>query len=75
MTALGLAALAEAAAPHGIESFDTVLKPVWLGIRLRLAKVFAPFLKVIGFTIPLTDPEYDSSRLFSFVISKHLTRG
>jgi splicing factor 3B subunit 1 len=34
MTALGLAALAEAAAPYGIESFDEVLKPLWLGIRL-----------------------------------------
>jgi splicing factor 3B subunit 1 len=31
--ALGLAALAEASAPYGIESFDTVLKPLWLGIR------------------------------------------
>jgi len=28
MTALGLASLAEAAAPHGIESFDNVLKPL-----------------------------------------------
>jgi len=28
MTTLGLAALAEAAAPYGIESFDEVLKPL-----------------------------------------------
>lgn len=34
MTALRLAALAEAAAPYGIESFDEVLKPLWFGIRL-----------------------------------------
>jgi len=27
------AALAEAAAPYGIESFDSVLKPLWKGIR------------------------------------------
>ncbi|KAF8347687.1 armadillo-type protein [Amanita rubescens] len=45
MTALGLAALAEAAAPYGIESFDNV-SPA--------------FLKAIGFIIPLMDPEYAS---------------
>jgi hypothetical protein len=32
MTTLELAALAEAMAPYGIESFDEVLKPLWLGI-------------------------------------------
>ncbi|CAG8755130.1 16155_t:CDS:2, partial [Funneliformis caledonium] len=33
ITALAIAALAEAAAPYGIESFDSVLKPLWTGIR------------------------------------------
>ena len=60
MTALGLAALAEAAAPYGIESFDEVLKPLWLGIRLHRGKDLAAFLKAIGFIIPLMDPEYAS---------------
>ncbi|KAK7466427.1 U2 snRNP component prp10 [Stygiomarasmius scandens] len=60
MTALGLAALAEAAAPYGIESFDSVLKPLWLGIRLHRGKGLAAFLKAIGFIIPLMDPEYAS---------------
>ncbi|KAG1899481.1 armadillo-type protein [Suillus fuscotomentosus] len=60
MTALGLAALAEAAAPYGIESFDEVLKPLWLGIRLHRGKGLAAFLKAIGFIIPLMDPEYAS---------------
>jgi len=60
MTALGLAALAEAAAPYGIESFDNVLKPLWLGIRLHRGKGLAAFLKAIGFIIPLMDPEYAS---------------
>ena len=60
LTALGLAALAEAAAPYGIESFDEVLKPLWLGIRLHRGKGLAAFLKAIGFIIPLTDPEYAS---------------
>ena len=58
MTALGLAALAEAAAPYGIESFDNVLKPLWLGIRLHRGKGLAAFLKAIGFIIPLMDPEF-----------------
>ena len=31
ITALGIAALAEAATPYGIESFDSVLKPLWKG--------------------------------------------
>ncbi|KAF9525148.1 small nuclear ribonucleoprotein [Crepidotus variabilis] len=60
MTALGLAALAEAAAPYGIESFDNVLKPLWLGIRMHRGKGLAAFLKAIGFIIPLMDPEYAS---------------
>lgn len=60
MTALGLAALAEASAPYGIESFDNVLKPLWVGIRQHRGKGLAAFLKAIGFIIPLMDPEYAS---------------
>ena len=39
ITALGIAALAEAAAPYGIESFDTVLKPLWSDIKKHRGKV------------------------------------
>ncbi|OBZ78313.1 U2 snRNP component prp10 [Grifola frondosa] len=60
MTALGPAALAEAAAPYGIESFDNVLKPLWVGIRLHRGKSLAAFLKAIGFILPLMNPEYVS---------------
>lgn len=60
ITALSLAALAEAAAPYGIESFDTVLKPLWKGIRTHRGKVLAAFLKAIGFIIPLMDATYAS---------------
>ncbi|KAL6614775.1 hypothetical protein ACP70R_037045 [Stipagrostis hirtigluma subsp. patula] len=60
ITALSLAALAEAAAPYGIESFDTVLKPLWKGVRSHCGKVLAAFLKAVGFIIPLMDPEYAS---------------
>ncbi|KAJ8313781.1 hypothetical protein KUTeg_008342 [Tegillarca granosa] len=38
ITALALAALAEAATPYGIESFDSVLKPLWKGIRQHRGK-------------------------------------
>ena len=48
ITALSLAALAEAAAPYGIESFDDVLEPLWKGIRSLRGKVLAAFLKAIG---------------------------
>ena len=58
--ALAVAALAEASAPYGIESFDSVLKPLWKGIRAHRGKVLAAFLKAIGFIIPLMQPEYAS---------------
>ncbi|KAG6414454.1 hypothetical protein SASPL_127176 [Salvia splendens] len=60
ITALSLAALTEAAAPYGIESFDSVLKPLWKGIRSHRGKVLAAFLKAIGFIIPLMDAIYAS---------------
>ena len=58
ITALSVAALAEAAAPYGIESFDSVLKPLLKGIRAHRGKVLAAFLKAIGFIIPLMDAMY-----------------
>ncbi|XP_064648689.1 splicing factor 3B subunit 1-like isoform X2 [Lineus longissimus] len=58
ITALALAALAEAATPYGIESFDSVLKPLWRGIRQHRGKGLAAFLKAIGYLIPLMDAEY-----------------
>ncbi|RKP33783.1 armadillo-type protein [Dimargaris cristalligena] len=58
MTALAIAALAEAAAPYGIESFDSVLKPLRTGIRKHRGKGLAAFLKAIGYIIPLMEPEY-----------------
>ncbi|KAK2145908.1 hypothetical protein NP493_3827g00011 [Ridgeia piscesae] len=58
ITALALAALAESATPYGIESFDSVLKPLWIGIRTHRGKGLAAFLKAIGYLIPLMDAEY-----------------
>ncbi|KAJ3292707.1 Splicing factor 3B subunit 1 [Borealophlyctis nickersoniae] len=58
ITALALAALAEAAAPYGIESFDTAIRPLWAGIKKHRGKGLAAFLKAIGYLIPLMDAEY-----------------
>uniref|UniRef100_W5M8F5 Splicing factor 3B subunit 1 n=1 Tax=Lepisosteus oculatus TaxID=7918 RepID=W5M8F5_LEPOC len=58
ISALAIAALAEAATPYGIESFDSVLKPLWKGIRQHRGKGLAAFLKAIGYLIPLMDAEY-----------------
>ena len=58
ITALTLSSLAEAAAPYGIEAFDTALRPLWLGIRNHRGKALAAFLKAIGFIIPLMDTEH-----------------
>eukprot|EP00983_Pelagomonas_calceolata_P082535 1155956-Pelagomonas_calceolata.AAC.14 len=55
---LAHAALAEAATPYGIESFDDVLEPLWRGIRSLRGKVLAAFLKAIGHIIPLMDAEH-----------------
>lgn len=42
ISALAIAALAEAATPYGIESFDSVLKPLWKGSRQHRGKVRLP---------------------------------
>ena len=60
ISALAIAALAEASTPYGIESFDSVLKPLWKGIRSHRGKTLAAFLKAIGYIIPLMDPIYAS---------------
>ncbi|KAL5727847.1 Splicing factor 3B subunit 1 [Ranunculus cassubicifolius] len=60
ITALSLAALAEASFPYGIESFDSVVKPLWKGIRTHQSKTLASFLKAVGFIIPLMEVEHAS---------------
>lgn len=49
ITALAIAALAEAATPYGIESFDSVLKPLWKGIRTHRGKVRFKHIIIIIF--------------------------
>ena len=41
ITALALSALAEAAAPYGIESFDPVLRPLWISVSKDSWKEFS----------------------------------
>lgn len=59
-SALALAALAEASAPHGIEAFEGVLRPLWLTIRQARGRALAAMLKAIGAIIPLMTEEYAS---------------
>ncbi|KAF2437337.1 ARM repeat-containing protein [Karstenula rhodostoma CBS 690.94] len=71
VTALALAALAEAAAPYGIESFDDILNPLWTGARRQRGKALASFLKAVGYVIPLMDEEYSNyytSQIMEIVI-------
>lgn len=56
--ALAVAALAEAANPYGIESFDEILTPLWTTARKQRGKNLTAFLKAVGFLIPLMDAEY-----------------
>ena len=58
VTSLAIAALAEAANPYGIESFDEILNPLWTGARRQRGKGLAGFLKAVGYIIPLMDEEY-----------------
>ncbi|CEL09420.1 Putative U2 snRNP component prp10 [Aspergillus calidoustus] len=58
VTALAVGALAEAANPYGIESFDEILNPLWTGARKQRGKGLAAFLKAVGYIIPLMDEEY-----------------
>ena len=71
VTALALAALAEAANPYGIESFDDILNPLWTGARRQRGKALASFLKAVGYVIPLMDEEYSNyytSQIMEIVI-------
>ena len=57
MTALAIAARAEASSPYGIEAFYIVLTQLWEGMRTHSGRALAAFLKAIGYIIPLMDPE------------------
>lgn len=62
IAALAIAAIAEASAPYGIESFDqkTVLKPLYDGVKKFRGPVLAAYLKAIGHIIPLMDADMAS---------------
>lgn len=62
VTALAIAAIAEASAPYGIESFDeiTVLRPLYEGVRKFRGPVLAAYLKAVGHIIPLMDADMAS---------------
>jgi splicing factor 3B subunit 1 len=61
MTALALSALAEAAAPYGYESFQSVLKPLIEGMHKWRGKGLAAFMKAVGMIIPLMEPDHAGS--------------
>jgi splicing factor 3B subunit 1 len=60
MTALTVAALAEAAYPYGVESFDPIIRSLWKGALEHHGKMLAAFLKAVGFVIPLMEENYAS---------------
>jgi splicing factor 3B subunit 1 len=61
ITALTLSQLADNVKPYGIESFESILEPAWLGLRKHRGKGLANFLKCIGSLIPLMvhNPNYE----------------
>ena len=60
ITALTVSALSEAAYPFGIESFDSIIRPLWKGALEHHGKALAAFLKAIGYVIPLMEESYAS---------------
>lgn len=71
VTSLAIAALAEAANPYGIESFQDILGPLWTGARKQRGKGLAGFLKAVGYIIPLMDEEganYFTSQIMEIVL-------
>ena len=49
ITALALAALAEAATPYGIEAFDSVLVRLWKGIRCVVGWSFQAYMYLLSY--------------------------
>ncbi|OJD21059.1 hypothetical protein ACJ73_07603 [Blastomyces percursus] len=71
VTSLAIAALAEAANPYGIESFQDILGPLWTGARKQRGKGLAGFLKAVGYIIPLMDEEganYFTSQIMEILL-------
>ncbi|PGH18924.1 hypothetical protein AJ80_04251 [Polytolypa hystricis UAMH7299] len=71
VTSLAVAALAEAANPYGIESFQDILGPLWTGARKQRGKGLAGFLKAVGYIIPLMDEEganYFTSQIMEILL-------
>ncbi|ODV89574.1 hypothetical protein CANCADRAFT_140918 [Tortispora caseinolytica NRRL Y-17796] len=66
-----LSSLAETASPYGIESFEPVLKPLWLGIRKHSGRPLTSFIRCVGNIVPLMDPEdadYYTKRVMNIVV-------
>jgi splicing factor 3B subunit 1 len=57
ISALSIAALAEASYPYGIEAFANVIRYLFDGLKQYRGKGLASFFKAIGFIIPLMDAE------------------
>ena len=72
ISALAVAALAEACAPYGIEFFDGVIKSLWDGVKVLRGKTLAAFLKAIGYVIPLMEEDYANyfAKEMNFILTR-----
>ncbi|KAF1997620.1 ARM repeat-containing protein [Amniculicola lignicola CBS 123094] len=71
VTALSLAALAEASSPYGMESFEPICNTLWNGCRKNRGKTLASFLKAVGQIIQLMDQEwsgYYTSQIMEIIV-------
>ncbi|KAJ1722688.1 hypothetical protein LPJ53_002901 [Coemansia erecta] len=56
--ALALAALAQSAAPYGVEAFAPALPPLWAGVRAHSGRALAAFLAAAGHVAALMEAEH-----------------
>lgn len=64
ITANTLSQIAETVNPYGMDYFEPILEPLWIGIKRHRGRPLAMFLKSLGSIIPLmvTKPDYEEYR-------------
>lgn len=58
MAAQAVGALAKAAHPFGVEVFDSIMKPLLVGVGKHSGRTLAAFLGAVGHILPLMDEQY-----------------
>lgn len=69
-----IASLAQAAAPYGVDGFDSILKPLWSSARSARGRTLTSALKAVGCIIPLMTEEhaaYYTERIMAVILREY----